>query len=190
MSYVDPRGPRFGAWVTTVVLAVVLLTSSGWLLAAQAVVFLAGAVLGLRAAPYGVLFRALRPLLHLGPPAELEAEAPPRFAQAVGAAFAVVGSVGYLSGVTTLGQVATAAALAAAFLNAAFGLCLGCEAYLLARRALGRPPPPPPPPPPHPPPPPPPPRMLGLAPHGNPLEAPRFGALGGGLSPDRPTPAE
>lgn len=132
--YVDPRGPRFGAWITTVVLAVVLLTGSGALLAAQAVVFAVGALLGLRYAPYGWLFRALvRP--RLGAPEQLEAAGPPRFAQAVGLAFALVGAVGYLTGVSWLGIVATAAALAAAFLNAAFDLCLGCEVYLSLRRA-------------------------------------------------------
>ncbi len=136
--YVDPRGPRFGAAVTTVVLAVVLVTGSGWLLAAQAVVFALGAILGLARAPYGLLFRRLvRP--RLGPPAELEAEAPPRFAQGVGLAFAVVGAVGYVTGITWLGIVATGFALAAAFLNAAFGYCLGCEMHLLLTRALGRP---------------------------------------------------
>ena len=56
---VDVRGPRFGAWVTTVVLVVVLLTGNGWLLAAQAVVFAVGGLAGLRYAPYGLLFRAL-----------------------------------------------------------------------------------------------------------------------------------
>jgi hypothetical protein len=136
--FVDPRGPRFGAVLTTVVLAVVLATGSGWLLLAQAVVFGVGAAFGLRAAPYGVLFRLfVRP--RLGPPAELEAEAPPRFAQAVGFAFAAVGTVGYLAGADWVGIVATAFALIAAFLNAAFGLCLGCEVHLLARRLLNRP---------------------------------------------------
>jgi hypothetical protein len=136
--FVDPRGPRFGAAVTTVVLAAVLVTGSGWLLAAQAVVFAVGAFAGLRLAPYGVLFRALvRP--RLAPPAELEAEAPPRFAQGVGFAFAVVGAVGYLSGVPALGVVATAFALGAAFLNAAFDFCLGCEVHLRLVRLLGRP---------------------------------------------------
>ena len=134
---VDPRAPRFAAWVTTVVLAVVLLTGSAALLGVQAVVFLTGAVLGLRRAPYGVLFRVLlRP--RLGPPGELEAEAPPRFAQAVGAAFAVVGTVGYATGATAVGIAATALALSAAFLNAAFGFCLGCEVYLLVRRTTSR----------------------------------------------------
>jgi len=130
---IDPRGPRFGALITTVVLAVVLVTGSVWLLAAQAVVFAAGAVLGLRYSPYGVLYRRLiRP--RLGPPSELEPEAPPRFAQAVGLVFALAGVAGYAAGLTWLGAAATAAALAAAFANAAFGFCLGCEMYLLIRR--------------------------------------------------------
>ena len=137
--YVDPRGPRFGAAITTAVLAVVLVlgndTASGWLLTAQAAVFATGAFAGLRYAAYGLIYRvAIQP--RLGPPAELEAETPPRFAQGVGLAFAVVGAVGYLTGVTVLGVVATAAALAAAFLNAFFGFCLGCEVYLLARRVI------------------------------------------------------
>ena len=136
--FVDPRGPRVGAAVTTVVLAVVLLTGNGWLLAAQAVVFAVGAFAGLKFAPYGVLYRRLvQP--RLAPPAELEAEAPPRFAQGVGFAFAVAGAIGYLSGVTTLGVVATAFALGAAFLNAAFDICLGCEVHLRVVRLLGRP---------------------------------------------------
>jgi hypothetical protein len=136
--YVDPRGPRFGAALTSVVLAVVLLTGSGWLLLAQAVVFGIGAVAGLRWAPYGVLYRRLvRP--RLGPPAELEAEAPPRFAQGVGLLFALVGTVGYLAGAPVLGAVATAMALIAAVLNAAFDICLGCEVHLRLARLLGRP---------------------------------------------------
>ena len=136
--FVDPRGPRFGAAVTTLVLALVLVTGSGWLLAAQAAVFAVGAFAGLRFAPYGVAFRALvRP--RLAPPAELEAEAPPRFAQGVGLAFAAVGAVGYLTGVPALGVVATAFALGAAFLNAAFDFCLGCEVHLRLVRLLGRP---------------------------------------------------
>ena len=91
-------------------------------------------MLGLRYAPYGLLFRSLvRP--RLGAPERLEAEAPPRFAQSVGLGFALVGTVGYLSGLTWLGTAATAMALGAAFLNAAFDLCLGCEMYLSVRRA-------------------------------------------------------
>ncbi|WP_075016812.1 DUF4395 domain-containing protein [Actinacidiphila rubida] len=134
---VDPRGPRFAAALTTLVLFLVLATGSGVLLAAQAVVFALGAFLGLRRSPYAWVYRRLvRP--RLGPPGELEDERPPRFAQGVGLAFAVAGAAGYLSGATWLGIGATAAALAAAFLNAAFGYCLGCEAYLLAVRGRAR----------------------------------------------------
>ncbi|HVA59863.1 MAG TPA: DUF4395 domain-containing protein [Mycobacteriales bacterium] len=137
-TYIDPRGPRIGAAITSVVLAAGLVTGSGPLLAAQAAVFAIGAFAGLRYAPYGLLYRALiRP--RLGPPHELEAEAPPRFAQLVGFGFAAVAAVGYLTGLTALGIVATAAALAAAFLNAAFAFCLGCEVHLLLTRALHRP---------------------------------------------------
>lgn len=130
---IDPRGPRTAALITTVVLAAVLITGSGWLLAVQALVFAAGAVFGLRYSPYGVLYRTLI-RTRLGPPRELEPEAPLRFAQAVGLVFAVAGVAGYAAGLTLLGVVATAAALVAAFLNGAFGFCLGCEMYLLIRR--------------------------------------------------------
>ena len=130
---IDPRGPRTAALITTVVLAAVLVTESGWLLAAQALVFAAGAVFGLRYSPYGFLYRKLiRP--RLGPPGELEPEAPPRFAQAVGLVFALAGVAGFATGLTWLGLAATAAALVAAFLNGVFGFCLGCEMYLLIRR--------------------------------------------------------
>ena len=132
---VDVRGPRFAAWVTSGVLAVVLLTGSGLLLAAQAVVFAVGAFAGLRYAPYGVLFRRLV-APRLGPVREREPEAPPRFAQLVGLVFAVIGVAGYALGAPLLGATATGLALAAALLNAATGFCLGCEMYLLVRRVV------------------------------------------------------
>ncbi|GAA4835020.1 DUF4395 domain-containing protein [Actinomycetospora corticicola] len=132
----DPRGVRFAATVTTVVLAVVLITGSGRLALAQAVVFALPALFGMRFSPYGALFRvAVRP--RLGPPTETEDAAPVRFSQTVGLVFTVVAAAGYLSGLTALGVVATAFALAAAFLNAAFGFCLGCEMYGLLARARG-----------------------------------------------------
>jgi Domain of unknown function (DUF4395) len=130
---IDVRGPRFAAWVTSVVLAVALLTGSGVLVAVQAVVFAVGALAGLRYAPYGVLFRRLV-APRLGPAREREPEAPPRFAQGVGLVFAVVGAGGYLAGAPLLGAIATGMALIAALLNAATGFCLGCEMYLTLRR--------------------------------------------------------
>src|SRR5690606_29127926 len=129
--------------ITTVVLAVVLLLApSVWatgLLAVQAAIFAVGATRGIGRTPYSWAFRTfVRP--RLAAPAHLEDAAPPRFAQGVGLGFALVGLVGFVTGLDVLGLVATGFALAAALLNAAFGFCLGCELYLLIRRAgLGRP---------------------------------------------------
>jgi hypothetical protein len=132
---IDPRGPRFGAAITVAVLAVVLITGSAWLLGAQVLVFAVGALAGLRYAPYGIVYRRfIRP--RLGPPAHTEAEAPPRFAQGMGMVIAAGGVIGYATGVTGVGIVFTALALAAAFLNAAFDLCLGCQVYLFIQRNL------------------------------------------------------
>ncbi|HEX9040919.1 MAG TPA: DUF4395 domain-containing protein [Trebonia sp.] len=136
---VDARGPRFGAVITTVVLAAVLVISgvshaaAGWLLLAQTLVFTVGALAGLRYAPYGLIFRHLvRP--RLGPPSKTEPEAPPRFSQGVGMVFAGIGAIGFAAGVPPLGIVFAAFALAAAFLNAAFDFCLGCQMYLFIQR--------------------------------------------------------
>lgn len=139
VDQVDVRGPRFAAWVTTAVLIAALLSSavSGSLAAAilgvQAVVFAIGALRGPRRHPYGVIFaNVVAP--RLGPVTEREPAAPLRFAQGVGLLFAALGTIGFLAGAPLLGVVATAFALAAAFLNAAFGICLGCKIYPLAAR--------------------------------------------------------
>jgi len=128
----DPRGQRFAATLTCIVIAVVLATGWGWLALAQAAVF-AITALDPRKGPYAYPFRAFV-LPRIGPPAEREPAAPVRFAQLVGFTFLAVAAAGYLAGVTTLGVAFAAFGLLAAFLNAAFGLCLGCEAYLAMRR--------------------------------------------------------
>jgi hypothetical protein len=132
----DPRGQRFAATLTSVVLVVVLATGWGWLALAQAVVFAITAA-DPRRGPYPLIYRALV-LPRIGPPAEREAAAPVRFAQLVGFLFLTVAAFGYLSGATVLGAAFAALGLLAAFLNAAFGLCLGCEAFLAARRLTAR----------------------------------------------------
>ncbi|MCU1589853.1 MAG: hypothetical protein JWP11_1109 [Frankiales bacterium] len=127
---IDPRGQRFAAWITAAVLAAVLLTQSATLLALQAVVFALGAT---GRSPYAAIWKRIPK----SPPTLLEDRRPPQFAQAVGLTFAVLGTIGYLT-YTPLGIVATAFALAAAFLNAAFGFCLGCEIYLLLKRTTNK----------------------------------------------------
>lgn len=137
---IDPRGPRVAASLTSVVLALVLVTprpAGVVLLALQTLAFAVGAVRGVQHTPYAAAYRRLiRP--RLAPPAELEDPRPPQFAQALGLVFAAVGLAGFLAGITVLGLVATALALVAALLNAVFGLCLGCELYLILKRATTR----------------------------------------------------
>lgn len=134
----DPRGLRFAAAVTAVVLAIALVTASPVVLAVQAIVFAVGTLLGPRFSPYGLFYaRVVRP--RLPPPTELEDAQPPRFAQGVGLAFALIGLIAELAGLGTLAVVAISFALAAAFLNAAFAFCLGCQLYLLGRRVRSRP---------------------------------------------------
>jgi len=138
-AQVDVRGPRFAAWVTTAVLLAVLVVSAfstvaaAILLAAQAVVFAIGALRGPRQHPYGLIFSTfVAP--RLSPATEREPVPPLKFAQLVGFIFAVVGVAGFALGVPLLGVIATAFALFAAFLNAAFGICLGCQLYPLVHR--------------------------------------------------------
>lgn len=138
-AQVDVRGPRFAAWVTTGVLIVVLAVSgfstvaAAVLLALQAIVFAIGALRGPRQHPYGLIFAKLV-LPRLRPVSEREPVAPLKFAQLVGFVFAVVGVAGFALGAPLLGTIATAFALFAAFLNAAFGICLGCQLYPLVAR--------------------------------------------------------
>ena len=135
-TQVDPRSMRVAAAITTVVLALVLVTPSPVsiaLLIAQTAVFAIGAFVSLKASPYSIVYaRLVRP--RIGPPAELEDARPPRFAQAVGLGFAVLALIGFGLGAPDLGFIAVAFALVAALLNASVGLCLGCELYLALHR--------------------------------------------------------
>ena len=137
---IDPRGPRAAATLTSVLLALVLVTPepvAGILLGVQVAVFALGAARGVQRTPYAVLFRRfLRP--RLAAPAELEDPRPPRFAQAVGLAFAGSGLMLLLLGMPVAALVLAGLALVAALLNAALGLCLGCELYLILRRVTSR----------------------------------------------------
>jgi hypothetical protein len=149
-TQIDPRGARFTASITAALLLVDvglgliapvtatfaerLVQPAFVLLVLLAAIFVWSAAAGVARNPWSVLFRRLiRP--RLAPPAELEDAAPPTFAQGVGAAVTVVGVVLHLAGVPYGLVVAAAAAFIAAFLNGAFGYCLGCQLYLLLVRA-------------------------------------------------------
>jgi hypothetical protein len=141
---VDVRGPRFAAWITTAVLVITVIVSAISPLAAaiilglQALVFAIGAVGGPRRHPYGRVFaKVVAP--RLGPVTEREPVPPLKFAQLVGLIFAITGAAGFATAGGSaaglwVGVVATAFAIVAAFLNAAFGICLGCQLYPLVAR--------------------------------------------------------
>ena len=130
---IDARGPRYSAAITTTVLALALITESNYLIGFQFAVFSSAVLFGLRRSIYGFLYRNLiQP--RLSGPVPSENEAAPRFAQLIGALFAFVALLGGVTGNTAIFLTATSFALVAAFLNAAFGFCLGCQMYLLLLR--------------------------------------------------------
>jgi len=131
--YIDARGPRFGAVITTTVLAIALVTQNKWVILAQALVFAIGAIRGPQFTPYGLIFKNfIKP--RLSQPGPTEDVRPPKFAQTVGLLFALVGTIAAFSGADLVFTIAVGAALGAAFLNAAFNYCHGCEMYLLLVR--------------------------------------------------------
>ncbi len=146
---IDPRGPRFGATITAVLLLVDVFISiplatapinveaPGYvLLVVLSAIFLWGAVGGVQQSPYGLFFaKFIRPRLKA--PTFVESPAGPTFSQAVGFIVTITGVLLYLAGIPAAVPVAAAFAFVAAFLNSVFGYCLGCEIYLLfAKRGI------------------------------------------------------
>ncbi len=147
---IDPRGPRFGATITSVLLLIVVLLGltepfgtdlvaralqpSALLLTVLVALFAWGAFAGIQKHPYGAVYRRLI-APRLAPPTEREHPAPPTFAQLVGLIVTATGLVLHLVGLPGALVVAASAAFIAAFLNAAFAYCLGCQLYVLLVRA-------------------------------------------------------
>jgi len=134
---IDARGPRYSAGITTVVLALALISESVYLIGFQFTVFLSAVLFGLRKSIYGFIYRGLiQP--RLKGPVPNEDQRAPRFAQFIGALFAFVALLGGVTGNSAVFLIATSFALGAAFLNAAFGFCLGCQIYLILVRSFKR----------------------------------------------------
>jgi hypothetical protein len=138
---IDPRGPRFGAAITSVLLLVTVFlaldaataSSAYVLLAVVTGLFAVGAIFGNSKHPYGLIFKKfVRP--GLAAPKELEDPRPPQFAQLIGFIVAAVGLVLGALNVPYGVAGAAAAAFVAAFLNAAFAFCLGCQIYVGLQR--------------------------------------------------------
>jgi hypothetical protein len=133
-TIIDARGPRFGAVITTFILAAALSTNNVWFVVAAGIAFAIGAFKGPQFTPQAFVYkRFVKPRLNGEVPTE--DVRPPQFAQSVGLLFALVAIAGVVSGFNALFTIAVAFALGAAFLNAAFNFCLGCEIYLLLLRA-------------------------------------------------------
>ncbi len=149
---IDPRAPRFAAGITALLLFVATFRTligpatrpgsslservgaPGFLLLIVIDLLFLWGVLSPQTAPWSALFRRLvRP--RLAPPTELEDPRPPRFAQGVGLTVVTVGLVLHVAGVPWALPISAAAAFIAAFLNAAFAFCLGCQLYLALTRA-------------------------------------------------------
>ena len=134
---IDARGPRYSASITSVVLALALITESSYVIGFQFAVFLSAVLFGLRRSIYGFIYRNLiQP--RLSGPVPSEDQRAPRFAQLIGALFAFVALLGGVTGNSAVFLIATSFALGAAFLNAAFGFCLGCQIYLILLRLTKR----------------------------------------------------
>ena len=136
-TIIDARGPRFSAVITAGVLATAIATSNVWVIVAQAIIFAIGAFKGPQYTPYAFIFRKfVKPRLSGETPTE--DVRPPQFAQTVGLLFALTAIAAAISGLELVFTIAVAFALGAAFLNAAFNFCLGCEIYLLLLRARSK----------------------------------------------------
>ena len=134
---IDARGPRYSAAITSVVLALALITESSYVIGVQFAVFLSAVLFGLRRSIYGFIYSNLiQP--RLKGPVPSEDQRAPRFAQLIGALFAFVALLGGVTGNSAVFLIATSFALGAAFLNAAFGFCLGCQIYLILVRLTKR----------------------------------------------------
>lgn len=143
-SKIDPRGPRFGASITSVLMLVIIFfaldestySTAAWLLVIPTVLFAIGASLGTAKHPYGLIFKYLvRPLLPA--PKALEDSRPPKFAQLIGLTISIFGlAFGLLGKDYQIGLIITASAtFMAAFLNAAFNYCVGCQIWLALARS-------------------------------------------------------
>jgi hypothetical protein len=127
---IDPRGQRFGAGVSAVVLAIAFVLGLPWLAALVGLNLAISAAFGTRLFLPGRAWPPVRRTLRLGP-AEPEHEYPPRFAQALGATFIGVGVVFFLAGFAPLGWLFVGAVAALQTLLAATGICVGCRLYFL-----------------------------------------------------------
>jgi Domain of unknown function (DUF4395) len=128
---IDPRGHRFGAGVSVALLGIGLLLDAPIVVPFLAVALGISAFFGTRYSILGRPWPIVRRVFRIAPPAELEHELPPRFAQALGFIGFTVATLLFLLGLTVGGWVVAAAVGALQAVLAATGYCLGCRLYFL-----------------------------------------------------------
>ena len=127
---IDPRGHRFGAGVSAIMLIGATLAQTPWVVALVLLTIGVSAAFGLRYSVYGAIWRRIVKIAGLGP-AEPEHEYPPRFAQTLGSVALVLSLLAFVAGAPTLGWGLALAVAALQTLLAATGFCLGCRLYFL-----------------------------------------------------------
>ena len=127
---IDPRGMRFGAGISAILLIAAFLTDTRWIVPLVLLSLGSSAAFGMRYSIYGIVWKRLVPILKLGK-AEPEHEYPPRFAQTLGSIALTLSLLAFIVGWTGLGWVFALAVAALQTLLAVTGYCLGCRMYFL-----------------------------------------------------------
>jgi hypothetical protein len=127
---IDPRGHRFGAGVSAVILILAVVLNQPLLVLIALLSIATSAAFGLRFSIYGAVWRRIVRLGGLRP-TEPEHEYPPRFAQVLGSTALTIGLVAFATGLPVIGWLFTLAVAALQTLLAVTGYCLGCRLYFL-----------------------------------------------------------
>jgi len=127
---IDPRGHRFGAGLSALLLIGSFLASAPIGVLVALISIGTSAALGLRCSIYGAIWRRLARTLNL-PPATPEHEYPPRFAQTLGSIALVLALLALVVGAPAVGWILAVAVAGLQSVLALTGYCLGCRLYFL-----------------------------------------------------------
>jgi uncharacterized protein DUF4395 len=127
---IDPRGHRFGAAVSSVLLIGSFLLNAPIGVAIALASIGVSAAFGLRWSVYGLVWRRIAGALRL-PKTEPEHEYPPRFAQTLGSVALILSLLAFAAGVPVLGWVLALGVAGLQGVLGATGYCLGCRVYFL-----------------------------------------------------------
>lgn len=140
-AQVDPNVPRAKAVFHAVLPAIGFLLGGIYgatIIASTGLAMAASVIGGPRYSLIGHIYRKLvRPAFKI-PSGIPEAAAPHRFAEAVGAAFLITSGALYFAGITPAAGALALIVVALATLNAAAGICVGCQMYVMFKRVTSR----------------------------------------------------